>query len=106
MLISEGKYLKPSKETRVLAILDSLASDSGLSQFELGRRLNLSGAMINQYLKRLQEQNMLQYLPVNGKSYRYVLTGRGEEYRRRLFSDYSCETIQLYSNIKRFIRRK
>ena len=106
MLISEGKYLKPSKETRVLAILDSLSRDSGLSQFELGRQLNLSGAMVNQYLKRLQEQNMLQYLPVNGKSYRYVLTGQGEEYRRRLFSDYSCETVQLYSNIKRFILRK
>ena len=44
MLLADGKYIRPSKETRVLAILDSLAQDSGLSQFELGRKLKLSGA--------------------------------------------------------------
>ena len=32
MLLSEGNYLKPSKETRVLAIMDSLSQDSGLAQ--------------------------------------------------------------------------
>ena len=106
MLISDGKYLKPSKQTRVLAILDSLSSDSGMSQFELGRRLNLSGAMVNQYLKKLQQDRMVEFCPVNGKSYRYVLTGEGEEFRRRLFSDYSCETIQLYTNVKNFLLSK
>ena len=35
MLITEGFYLKPSKSTRVLAILDALSRDSSLSQFEL-----------------------------------------------------------------------
>lgn len=103
MLLSEGKYLKPSKETRVLAILDSLSQDSGLSQYELGRRLKLSGAMVNQYLKLLQEQNLIEYRPVNGKSYRYVLTSGGEKSRRQMFSDYSSETIRLYTNIKDFI---
>ncbi len=106
MLISDGKYLKPSKQTRVLAILDSLADNSGMSQYELGRRLNLSGAMINQYLKWLQEDKLVEFFPVNGKSYRYVLTGQGEEKRRRLFSDYSCETIQLYTSVKNFIIQK
>ncbi|SNR67934.1 Predicted transcriptional regulator, ArsR family [Humidesulfovibrio mexicanus] len=106
MLLSEGKYLKPSKETRVLAILDSLSQDSGLSQYELGRRLKLSGAMVNQYLKLLQEQNLIEYRPVNGKSYRYVLTSGGEKSRRQMFSDYSSETIRLYTNIKDFIANR
>jgi len=106
MLLADGKYLKPSKETRVLAILDSLAQDSALSQYELGRRLKLSGAMVNQYLKLLQEQNLIEYRPVNGKSYRYVLTSGGEKSRRQMFSDYSSETIRLYTNIKDFILSK
>ena len=106
MLLADGKYIKPSKETRVLAILDSLSHDSALSQYELGRRLKLSGAMVNQYLKLLQEQNLIEYRPVNGKSYRYVLTSGGEKSRRQMFSDYSSETIRLYTNVKDFILSK
>ncbi len=105
-LISEGSYLKPSKNTRVLAILDSLAHDSGLSQYELGRRLNLSGAMINQYLKQLQADELVEFMPVNGKSYRYVLTPDGEKRRRKMFSDYSSETIRLYTTVKDFVLDK
>jgi len=106
MLLADGKYIKPSKETRVLAILNSLSQDSALSQIELGKRLKLSGAMVNQYLKLLQEQNLIEYRPVNGKSYRYVLTSGGEKSRRQMFSDYSSETIRLYTNIKDFILSK
>jgi len=106
MLISNGQYLKPSKSTRVLAILDSLAHNSGLSQFEMGRRLRLSGAMINQYLKQLQEEGLVQFLPVNGKSFRYILTPEGERHRRHMFTDYSSETIQLYTSVKNFILDK
>lgn len=106
MLISDGKYLKPSKDTRVLAILDSLAQNSGQSQYELGRRLNLSGAMINQYLRQLKRDELVEYLPVNGKSYKYVLTENGEMSRRRMFSDYSSETIRLYTTVKSYILEK
>ncbi|MBU1229833.1 MAG: winged helix-turn-helix transcriptional regulator [Proteobacteria bacterium] len=106
MLLADGKFIKPSKETRVLSILNSLSQDSTLSQIELGKRLKLSGAMVNQYLRLLQEQNLIEYRPVNGKSYRYVLTSGGEKSRRQMFSDYSSETIRLYTNIKDFILSK
>lgn len=106
MLITDGCYLKPSKSTRVLAILDALSRDSVLSQFELGRQLNLSGAMVNQYLKQMQSEGLVEFLPVNGKSYRYALTDRGQRSRRRMFSDYSSETVRLYSNIKEFVLDK
>lgn len=103
MLITEGMYLKPSKSTRVLAILEELKRDSSISQFELGRRLNLSGAMVNQYLKQLQENGLVEFLPVNGKSYRYTLTEEGRQSRREMFSDYSSETVRLYTTIKDFV---
>jgi DNA-binding MarR family transcriptional regulator len=103
MLITDGCYLRPSKSTRVLAILDALSRDSGLSQFELGRQLNLSGAMVNQYLKQLQSSGLVEFLPVNGKSYHYALTDQGKQSRRRMFSDYSSETVRLYTTIKDFV---
>ncbi|MBI9080396.1 MAG: winged helix-turn-helix transcriptional regulator [Pseudodesulfovibrio sp.] len=103
MLITDGLYLKPSKSSRILAILDAVSRDSSLSQFELGRRLNLSGAMVNQYLKQLQADGLVEFLPVNGKSYRYSLTGEGQKSRQRMFSDYSSETVRLYSTIKDFV---
>lgn len=103
MLITNGLYLKPSKSTRVLAILEELTRDSSLSQFELGKRLNLSGAMVNQYLKQLQESGLVEFLPVNGKSYRYTLTEQGRQSRREMFSDYSSETVRLYTTIKDFV---
>lgn len=103
MLITDGLYLKPSKSTRVLAILEALTRDSSLSQYELGKRLNLSGAMVNQYLKQLQEDGLVEFMPVNGKSYRYTLTEAGRRSRREMFSDYSSETVRLYTTIKDFV---
>jgi Mn-dependent DtxR family transcriptional regulator len=106
MLITEGCYLRPSKSTRVLAILDALSRDSSLSQYELGKRLHLSGAMVNQYLKQLQADGLVEFLPVNGKSYNYTLTEEGRRSRQRMFSDYSSETVRLYSTIKEFVLDK
>ena len=106
MPITEGYYLKPSKSTRVLAILDALSRDSSLSQFELGRQLHLSGAMVNQYLKQLQSEGLVEFLPINGKSYHYNLTEQGRKSRKRMLSDYSSETVRLYSTIKEFVLDK
>ncbi|NDV20337.1 winged helix-turn-helix transcriptional regulator [Pseudodesulfovibrio sp. JC047] len=103
MLITDGCYLKPSKRARVLAILDALSRDSTVSQFELGRQLHLSGAMVNQYLKQLQSEQLIEFYPVNGKSYNYTLTEQGKASRQRMFSDYSSETVRLYSTIKEFV---
>ncbi|BDQ38495.1 hypothetical protein SYK_28550 [Pseudodesulfovibrio nedwellii] len=103
MLITDGCYLKPSKSTRVLAILDALSRDSRLSQFELGKQLHLSGAMVNQYLKQLQSEGLVEFFPINGKSYSYTLTDQGRQSRQRMFSDYSSETVRLYSTIKEFV---
>ncbi|MDD4731641.1 MAG: winged helix-turn-helix transcriptional regulator [Desulfovibrio sp.] len=106
MLISHGTYLKPSKQMRVLSILDSLASDSNLSQYELGRRLRLSGAMVNQYLRTMQEQGLVCFKPRDGKSFTYELTDAGRDCRERMFAEYSCETVQLYTKIKQYVQQR
>jgi len=99
-------YFKPSKTARLLAILDSLAQENELSQNSLGRRLGVSGAMINSYLKELQERNLVTFQARNGKSYRYLLTAEGERLRSDMFAGYSSETIQLYSGLKNHIAEK
>ncbi len=106
MVICDGKYLRPSKETRLLALMDSLSQDPDMSQFELGRRLKLSGAMVNQYLNQLQSEKLVEFQPVNGKSFRYVLTDGGDRLRHRMFADYSSETIRLYTTVKGFIQKR
>lgn len=106
MFLLNKTYYRPSKAARYLAILDTLAQDSMVSQNELGRRANLSGAMVNQYLKEMADSELIQYEKVNGKSFRYLLTCQGEARRRTMFSNFSSETVQIYSALKAAIADK
>lgn len=106
MFLLNKTYYRPSRPARYLAILDTLAQDGMVSQSELGRRANLSGAMVNQYLKEMVEANLIEFERVNGKSYRYLLTGEGENRRRSMFLDFASETVQIYSALKTAINRK
>lgn len=106
MFLVNKTYYRPSKAARYLAILDTLAQDSQVSQTELGRRANLSGAMVNQYLKEMAETNLIEFERVNGKSYRYLLTDEGEARRRTMFSSFSSETVQIYTALKAAIVHK
>lgn len=106
MLLTNKTFYSPSKAARYLAILDTLSHDNQVSQTELGRRANLSGAMVNQYLREMVDENLIEYERVNGKSFRYLLTGRGEATRQSMFSTFSSETVQIYTALKHSIMRK
>jgi len=106
MFLVNKTYYRPSKAARCLAILDTLAQDSQVSQSELGRRANLSGAMVNQYLKEMVDSQLIEYARVNGKSFRYLLTGEGEARRRAMFSNFSSETVQIYTALKTAVAHK
>lgn len=106
MIILDKKYLKPSKTSRILALLENLNSDPLLSQAELAQRCALSGAMVNKYLREIRDKGLLQVLPVNGKSFSYHLTDEGDQMRRLLLEEYSTELVQIYSALKIVIRDK
>lgn len=106
MLSLSKEYFKPSKKARILGILDSLSQENEMSQYRLGQRLGVSGAMVNNYLKELQSLNLVSFQALNGKSYRYVLTEEGERLRSEMFASYSSEAIQIYSGLKRQIAEK
>lgn len=106
MFLVNKTYYRPSKAARYLAILDTLAQDGQVSQSELGRRANLSGAMVNQYLKEMAGKKLIEFERVNGKSFRYLLTDEGETSRRTMFSSFSSETVQIYTALKAAIVHK
>jgi predicted transcriptional regulator len=106
MIIHERQFIKPSKAARMLSILDALAMDSSQSQHALSQGSCLSGAMVNQYLREMQAQGLLRYVPANGKSFHYLLTEQGEEMRRRMFAEYSSELVRLYTAFKNAIMAK
>ncbi len=106
MIILNKEFLKPSREARILSILEYLAHDSGISQYDLGQRTHLSGAMVNQYLKDLQRQKLIRYEPSNGKKYRYVLTKKGDNCRLAGLNGYSSELVRLYTALKTSICQK
>jgi len=106
MIILNKEFLKPSREARILSILEQLSQDSGISQHDLGRRTRLSGAMVNQYLKDLHKKKYIRYEPSNGKKYRYVLTKKGENCRQASLSGYSSELVRLYTALKDTITQK
>lgn len=106
MIVLDKKFLKPSKPSRILALLENLNSDPSLSQAELAQKCALSGAMVNKYLHELRGNKMLSVTPVNGKSYAYNLSDLGEQTRQLYFEEYSTELVQLYSALKKLIRDK
>jgi DNA-binding MarR family transcriptional regulator len=100
------RFLKPSTDLRQLSLLHALANRAEISQSELGRQAGLSGAMVNSYLKDLQNRGLVDFTPVNGKSYSYEVTTSGMEAERELFNHYCAEVVQAYAALKDQVRAK
>lgn len=97
----DTQYFAPSRDTWVLAILDALRYDSALSQRDLAKRLGLSGAVVNQHLRELQERGLIRFEARNGKSYRYIPTAAGEDLHAEMACGFSSEAIRIYTALKR-----
>ncbi|WP_028586787.1 winged helix-turn-helix domain-containing protein [Desulfocurvus vexinensis] len=106
MLPHQGRFVRPSTAQRTLTLLEALAEAPDLSQSVLGERAGLSPAMVNTYLRDFQTQGLVEARPVNGKSFRYELTPRGEGERRALLGDYCAEIVRSYTAIKALVRAK
>lgn len=103
MILLNKDFIKPGKQARLLSILDSLSHNSTLSQQELGKRASLSSTMVNKYLNEMSGQGLVEFEPISGKSYQYMLTESGQNSRRKMLSDYCCEIVHMYSALKQSI---
>jgi len=106
LLIADCEFIKPTRIARELFILETLALDSSLSQHKLGESSFLSGAMVNQYLRNLQDKGLIRFVPTGNKTYSYEPTEEGAALRRSMFAAYSGELVRLYSALKRCILEK
>ncbi len=106
MLLVNKKFLKPTKQARCVAILESLRINPCMSQAEIGRRVLISGARVNVFLRDMVKDGLIKMEPVNGKKLRYILTDKGQEVRRRLLGEYMAEIVQVYSSLKDNIKNK
>lgn len=95
------QYFAPSRDTCVLAILNTLRHGSEISQRDLARQLGLSGAVVNQHLRDLQERGLIRFEAKNGKSYRYVPTAEGETLCADMAREFSSEAVRIYGALKR-----
>lgn len=87
-----------------LNILQQLASDSHLTQAELGRLCNLSVAMVNNYMKELCALGLLEYHRKSSKSVSYHLTSSGESYIDSHRQELIQEMVELFADAKARIR--
>ncbi len=106
MFLVNKKFLKPTKDARLVAILENLRTNPEISQAELGTRALISSARVNSFLKELQGQDIIKVERLNGKSYKYLLTKKGQDIRQKLMGEYMAEIVQVYSALKENIQDK
>ncbi|GAB6888664.1 hypothetical protein JCM13304A_21630 [Desulfothermus okinawensis JCM 13304] len=106
MFLINKNFLKPTKDARIIAILENLRSNPEISQNELGKRVLISGARVNSYLKELQEKGLVNPEPIDGKRLKYKLTPIGQDIRRMMLGQYMAEIVQIYSGLKENIIEK
>lgn len=104
MLILDNHYFKPTTRLRTLALLEAVASDGRVSQQDLGQCTAMSIAMVNQYIREMDAKKLIRCEPVNGKSYRYLLTEDGQRARREFFGQYCAEIVQSYTTLKNMVQ--
>ncbi len=106
MSLKKKTFFQPSKQARILSLLDGVSINGDTSQSELGKKTGLSGAMVNSYLKQFQHDNLLILKPINGKNYTYELTPEGEKLRKNLLGEYCAEIVRIYTGFKDSVREK
>jgi predicted transcriptional regulator len=100
------RFLKPSPELRELMILSHFEKKNSLSQSSIANYLGISVAMVNKYISRFIEDDILLMEGETNRKTKYILTVKGYERLRFLIHSYMIETVRLYKDAKREFSRK
>lgn len=106
MVVLQQTFFKPTKQTRVLFILNEIQRNSRVSQAKLAHRSGVSVAMVNNYMKELEDQGLITARGDNNRRTSYFLTEEGEKLQQSLSLSSSAEVIQLYGAAKRRFNAK
>ena len=96
-----SKFLAPTKDFRRFSVLLSIYNSPSISQSQIGRITHLSSSMVNNYIKELQKDGLIEIVGDTNRTLSYHPTHIGKNKLMSLLIDYSTEIIQLYAAAKR-----
>jgi DNA-binding MarR family transcriptional regulator len=106
--LSEGNlsFLSPSPALRELLILLEIERTPRVTQRILAKRVGLTPATVNEYIKELEKENLIEIVGSTRRRIKYFLTPKGRAKRANLLSTYLIETQQLYLAAKEEFRAR
>ncbi len=99
----QSEFLEPSKRYRRFSLLLCIKKNSHSTQKQLGRETFLSSAMVNNYIKELSKDGLLNVSGNSNRDMAYHLTSEGREYVSDNFLSFSAEIVQFYASARREI---
>jgi DNA-binding MarR family transcriptional regulator len=105
--LSEGNlfFLSPSSALRELLILLEIERNNQVTQRALAKRVGLTVATVNEYIKELERKNLIEVIGSRRRN-KYLLTPNGKARRSNLLSTYLIETQRLYLAAKEEFRAR
>lgn len=94
------EYLTPTKQFRELSVMLALHHDHDLRQQEIAQQVNMSGAMVNSYIKQLKECGWIVVENKNRRDLTYRLSSDGQKHLMRHLMACSAEIVELYKKAK------
>jgi DNA-binding MarR family transcriptional regulator len=101
MILESLKFLCPTKLFRELDMLVLIKDHPWMSQHSLARKMGITGAMANSYMKDLTRKKMVKVEGETNRQKRYFLTPKGNRRRRILLNEYITGVSDLYSTCKK-----
>jgi DNA-binding MarR family transcriptional regulator len=97
--IPQGLYI-PAPKLNQLHILKQIAAHQNVTQAELAEQCALSVAMVNNYMKELSDQGLLEYRRKNTKTISYHVTAAGKEVILATQNELLQELSKLFASAK------
>ena len=102
---TELQYLLPTKEYRCLSLLHAIHNEPKSSQKMIGKKTNLSCAMVNNYIKFFESAGLITVSGRTNRTKSYHLTEKGQRNLAQSILSYSAEIVKLYASVKCEIKR-
>jgi predicted transcriptional regulator len=101
MVLESLKFLCPTKLFRELDMLVLIDDNPWMSQHSLAKKMGITSAMANFYMKDLIQRKMVYAEGETNRQKRYFLTPKGKRRKRMLLNEYICGVSNLYSICKK-----
>ncbi len=98
--LERAEFLAPARKLRELWILMALGHDERASQHRLAKRVGLSPARVNEYLRDLEERGWIAREGETNRTIRYRLTDVGRAERSQAYLAFCGEMVRLYGQTK------